>query len=82
MAFKIGIDVGGTFTDFLLITEDGGSEIYKTPTTTGDASIGVPNGLQEMADARSVGLADFLEQVEVIVHRTTVTINALLNITT
>ena len=44
MAFKIGIDVGGTFTDFLLMDEKGNSEIYKVPTTPSDPSVGVMSG--------------------------------------
>ena len=39
LTFKIGIDVGGTFTDFLLTLDDGTSEIYKTLSTPDDPSI-------------------------------------------
>lgn len=77
---KIGIDVGGTFTDFLLIDHDK-SEIYKVPTTPTDPSIGLMNGLQEMAQTRNVSLEEFIKQVETIVHGTTVTTNAVLTYT-
>jgi len=40
MTYKIGIDVGGTFTDFLLTDKEGHSEIYKTSTTPLEPSIG------------------------------------------
>ncbi|MDP2727327.1 MAG: hydantoinase/oxoprolinase family protein, partial [Dehalococcoidia bacterium] len=78
MKYKIGVDVGGTFTDFLLVDEKGDAEIYKTLSTPKDLTIGFFNGMKEMADARSQSLADFLKQVEIIVHGTTVTTNAVL----
>jgi N-methylhydantoinase A len=75
---KIGIDVGGTFTDFLLTKEDGTSEIYKVLSTPDDPSIGVINGLTEMAKSKGVSVAEFIKEVETIVHGTTVTTNAVL----
>ena len=78
MKFKIGVDVGGTFTDFLLMDEIGNSEIYKLLSTPEDPSISVINGLIEMAKTRDMALSVFLEKVEIIVHGTTVTTNAVL----
>jgi len=76
--YKIGIDVGGTFTDFLLTSDDGSSEIYKVLSTPDDPSIGLMNGLEEMAKARNISLKEFIKQVETVVHGTTVTTNAVL----
>ena len=78
MAYKIGIDVGGTFTDFLLACEDGSSEIYKVLSTPDDPSEGLMNGLEEMAKAKQTSLKEFIKQVGTIVHGTTVTTNAVL----
>lgn len=78
MNFKIGIDVGGTFTDFLLALEDGSSKIYKVLSTPQDPSIGTLNGLTEMAIDQELSLEEFLNGVSVIVHGTTVTTNAVL----
>ncbi len=78
MAYKIGTDVGGTFTDFLLADDDGNFEVYKTLTTPEDPSIGVLNGLKEMADAKKLPVVDFIRLVDIIVHGTTVTTNAAL----
>jgi N-methylhydantoinase A len=78
MEYKIGIDVGGTFTDFLLTSKDGSSEIYKVLSTPDDPSIGLMEGLAEMAKARSISLKEFIKDVETIVHGTTVTTNAVL----
>ncbi len=78
MAYRIGIDVGGTFTDFLLTSGDGSSEIYKVLSTPDDPSIGLMNGLSEMARARNTSLEEFVKNVQTIVHGTTVTTNAVL----
>jgi N-methylhydantoinase A len=78
MEYKIGIDVGGTFTDFLLTAEDGPPEVYKVLSTTEDPSIGLLNGLQEMAAGKQIPLEEFIDSVSLIVHGTTVTTNAVL----
>src|SRR5660397_214173 len=67
MAYKIGIDVGGTFTDFLLTDEDGTSYIYKILSTPKDPSIATIQGLEEMARDRDLATRDFLREVNTIV---------------
>jgi N-methylhydantoinase A len=78
MKYKIGIDVGGTFTDFLLAFEDDSSKIYKVLSTPRDPSEATLEGLKEMAADCGLSLQEFLQQVTVIVHGTTVTTNAVL----
>ncbi len=78
MGFKIGIDVGGTFTDFALMDEDGETETHKVLTTPDDLSRAVLSGLGQLAAARGLELSRFLARVETIVHGTTVTTNAVL----
>jgi len=78
MKFKIGIDVGGTFTDFLLMENGGDSDVFKVLSTPEDPSIAVINGLTQMAEKKGISLASFLDQIEIIVHGTTVTTNAVL----
>jgi len=78
MALRVGIDVGGTFTDFLLMRPNGKNRIYKVLSTPDDPSIAVINGLTELAAERGLSLRDFLAQVDIIVHGTTVTTNAIL----
>ena len=78
MEYRIGIDVGGTFTDFLLTSQDGSSEIYKVLSTPEDPSIGLMDGLSVMARAKNTSLREFIKDVTTIVHGTTVTTNAVL----
>jgi len=81
MRYKIGIDVGGTFTDFLLTRSDGQSGTYKVLSTPRDPSIATMQGIAEMAKDEGMSLKDFLAAVDVIVHGTTVTTNAVLTYT-
>ncbi len=80
MGLKIGIDVGGTFTDFLVAWQDREPEIFKVLSVSDDPSAAVINGLTEIASKQepSLGLSEFLQRVETIVHGTTVTTNATL----
>src|SRR5215472_5186287 len=62
--YRIGIDVGGTFTDLVAVDDIGRATLAKVPSTPEDPSAGVLDGL--------------LAQTERIVHGTTVATNALL----
>jgi N-methylhydantoinase A len=76
--FKIGIDVGGTFTDLVAIDNDGGTVFAKSPSTPADQSIGVLQGLEELARRLGLSASELLRHTERIVHGTTVATNALL----
>ena len=78
MKLKIGIDVGGTFTDFLVTRPDGEPRVYKVLSTPADPSVGLVNGLQEIAASVGMELNALARSVETIVHGTTVTTNAVL----
>ena len=78
MSVKIGIDVGGTFTDFLVTEEGAEPRIFKTLSTPEDPSIGLVDGLSEIAAARGVTLEALAADIATIVHGTTVTTNATL----
>ena len=78
MTYKLGIDVGGTFTDLFLWASEGEVETYKTLSTPDDPSGGVLDGLRSIAEARGVSLEAFAADVTNIVHGTTVTTNATL----
>jgi N-methylhydantoinase A len=78
MAYRVGVDVGGTFTDFLVSDDQGNAEIYKTSTTPKDPSIGFFRGIEKAAKAHNLSVSDFLHEVDTIVHGTTITTNATL----
>ncbi len=69
--FRIGIDVGGTYTDFVVYDRESGStQTLKVPTTPHDPSEGILGGFEQL------GLG--FDQIEAVAHGTTVTTNALL----
>ena len=76
--YRIGIDVGGTFTDLVAIDEGGATTLAKVPSTPQDPSIGVLDGLAQLAPRLGLETAALLQQTDRIVHGTTVATNALL----
>ncbi|QEL26501.1 hydantoinase/oxoprolinase family protein [Bosea sp. F3-2] len=76
--YTIGIDVGGTFTDLVVVGPDQQAHFAKSPSTPADQSVGVMNGLEDLA--RKVGLdrSALLASTTRLVHGTTVATNALL----
>ena len=82
MGYAIGVDVGGTFTDFILA--DGAREIrtYKILSTPDDPSRAVLDGFAALAALEDRSLDGFMGAVERIIHGTTVTTNAVLTGTT
>jgi N-methylhydantoinase A len=76
--FRIGIDVGGTFTDLVAVDDAGRASLAKTPSTPEDPSEGVLQGLELLAESLGLERAALLRSAERIVHGTTVATNALL----
>ncbi len=74
-SFRIGIDIGGTFTDFAMLdTATGGLSIYKTLTTPSRPAEGALDGLRALLQREGVGA----DQVTHVVHGTTLVANALI----
>src|ERR1700722_5790564 len=78
MSFRVGVDVGGTFTDFLVARKGQTAKVYKSSTTPDNPTIGFFAGLEQAAHDADCTLDQFLDQVETIVHGTTITTNAVL----
>ena len=75
MSYRLGVDVGGTFTDFLLLNEDTGeTKTAKVPSTPEDSSIGVLNGVAKICDSSGIDPSD----IKLVMHGTTVATNAVL----
>lgn len=75
MRYRLGVDVGGTFTDVLLLEETSGTTFRaKTPSTPADQSIGVLNGVTKVCTEAGIDLSE----VGQVLHGTTVATNAIL----
>jgi N-methylhydantoinase A len=78
MGFRIAIDVGGTFTDFVYSDRSGVIRVVKTPSTPANQAIGVLDGLRKIAAAEGMELGELLGETELITHGTTVATNTML----
>jgi len=78
VSYRIGMDVGGTFTDFVLVRPDGELRLAKSATTPGDESLGVMNGIRALAAAEGLTPSGLLTRCERIVHSTTTADNTLI----
>jgi N-methylhydantoinase A len=76
--YRIGVDVGGTFTDLVAVDDSGNATLAKVTSTPEDPSIGVIDGLELLAETLGTALAALLAETERVVHGTTVATNALL----
>ena len=75
MNYRLGVDVGGTFTDLLLVDESSGQTYTaKVPSTPEDSSIGVLVGINRICEESSIDLT----KVSQVMHGTTVATNAVL----
>ena len=78
MRLRIGVDIGGTFTDCVVINEQGIIHTFKELSTSNDQSIGLYNVIKKAADFFDLSLHDFLSSAEIFAHGTTVATNTLL----
>ena len=79
VGYRVGVDVGGTFTDLICVTPDGEVVLDKTPTTLDDQSIGVMNGLGAARRAlRPRRSPEFCAQLDILVHGTTTADNTMI----
>ncbi|MCX8073348.1 MAG: hydantoinase/oxoprolinase family protein [Candidatus Binatia bacterium] len=76
--YAVGIDVGGTFTDFVVVRPDGTIRLAKHPTTPSDQSEGVLAGLAQIAGEEGESVASFLRKTLRIVHGTTTADNTMI----
>ena len=77
-AYRIGVDVGGTFVDFALCDAAGEMAVHKVPADPADPAGAIMRGMAELAAQRGVDVEAFLGSVELVVHGTTVATNAVL----
>jgi N-methylhydantoinase A len=78
MGYRVGVDVGGTFTDVIGVTPEGEVLLDKTPTTLDDQSIGVMNGLAQLAERVGLSLNELCGDLDILVHGTTTADNTMI----
>jgi N-methylhydantoinase A len=75
MGYRVAVDTGGTFTDFVFLEEESGHiEILKVPSTRGNESVGIVDGFSQWLRGKNLNAAG----IEFFAHSTTVGTNAML----
>lgn len=74
MRYRLGVDVGGTFTDILLMGEGGETWRGKVPSTPNDQSVGILKGITSVCGKANAPL----DEISAVIHGTTVATNVIL----
>jgi N-methylhydantoinase A len=75
--YLVGVDIGGTFTDCVVIDEDGAVTTAKSPSVPSDFSAGMINAISLAAERLGHDLQAFLQKITLLSHGTTVGTNAI-----
>ena len=78
MNYRIGIDAGGTFTDFVALAEDHSLLVFKTPSDRDNPVSVLLDGLAGLARKAGLEFPDFIRRCTVLVHGSTVALNTLI----
>lgn len=76
--YRLGIDAGGTFTDFILADNEGTAKLYKTLSTPSDPTKAIKNGLALIAEDLGIDASEIVPQCDLCINGTTVGLNALI----
>lgn len=75
MGYRVAVDTGGTFTDFVYLNEETGRvDVLKVPSTRGNESLGILSGLSKFVSDNSIGMGS----IHFFAHSTTVGTNTIL----
>jgi N-methylhydantoinase A len=79
MSFRVGVDIGGTFTDFVIAdSESGQVSLWKEDSTPEDPLVAVQTGLTTVAEEMGLSLQQFLSSSEGFIHGSTIATNTLI----
>ncbi len=78
MAYRLGVDAGGTFTDFILADDQGNVHLFKATSTPEDGTKAIAEGFEQIAEKLGRPMRDILAETELCVNGTTVALNALI----
>lgn len=76
--YRLGIDAGGTFTDFVLAENNGELRVFKSPSTPHDGTIAIKAGLAQMSEAVGRPVEEIVRECDLCINGTTVALNALI----
>lgn len=76
--YRLGIDAGGTFTDFILADRDGGLRIFKALSTPQDPTLAIRNGLAVIEEETGITPQELVSNADLCINGTTVGLNALI----
>lgn len=76
--YRLGIDAGGTFTDFILARANGDVQIFKVLSTPTEPTKAIRNGLALISDETGLSAAEIVSQSDLCINGTTVGLNALI----
>jgi N-methylhydantoinase A len=78
MSYFVGTDIGGTFTDLVMLSETGAVTIFKSPTTPDDRTQGVLDAFDLAAKAEGVTIENLISKLTYFAHGTTAATNAFI----
>ena len=78
MSYRLGVDAGGTFTDFVLADEQGQVLLFKATSTPEDGTRAIAEGFAQIAETLGRPIHEVLAQTDLCVNGTTVALNALI----
>ncbi len=76
--YRLGIDAGGTFTDFILADRDGGTRIFKVLSTPTAPTQAIKNGLALITEETGLSAHEIVSNSDLCINGTTVGLNALI----
>lgn len=76
--FRLGVDAGGTFTDFVLAEKSGKIHLFKAPSTPEDGTKAIANGLQQISEKFDRPIEQIIQACDLCINGTTVALNALI----
>ncbi|MCZ6771502.1 MAG: hydantoinase/oxoprolinase family protein [Proteobacteria bacterium] len=78
MHYVLGVDIGGTFTDFSLLDKDGHIALWKEATTPKDPAEAIQRGIRALAEQAEMSLDKFLDRLDLFVHGSTIATNTVI----
>ena len=78
MDYTMGVDIGGTFTDFSLINAEGKILLWKEASTPKNPAEAIKRGLEAMSAQQDLQLSEFLGRLDLFVHGQTIATNTVI----